>query len=323
MDRPAPTVRRGTNDDIPAAIAVAAAALGWRRDEPNEAFFRWKHLDNPAGPSPMWLAIDDTHAGTDTVAGFRTMLRWNFTGPDGATRRAVRAVDTATHPDHQRRGIFRALTTAAVDELTADGIEFVFNTPNDNSRPGYLRMGWREVGRIPTRFALRGPTSLPRLAQARTAAQKWSEPCALGVTVDRAIDDLVELDAATPSPSAIATTRTRDHLLWRYGFEPLAYRVIRSDDAAAVIRLRRRGPALEAVLAEVFSPDAKATRRLLRRLRHDLSADHLLTLARPPHPAPWLPTLPRLGPRLTVRDLAGTGPDLEDFRFALGDIELF
>ena len=143
------------------------------------------------------------------------------------------------------------------------------------------------------------------------------------VPIDRAIDDVVELAAATPSPAAITTERTRDHLLWRYGFEPLDYRVVHSDEAAAVVRLRRRGAALEAVIAEVFSPDTASTRRLFRRLRRDLPADHLLTLAAPPHPAPWLPTLPRLGPRLTVRDLAGTGPRLEEFRFALGDIELF
>lgn len=323
MDRSAPTVRRGTHNDIPAAVAVASAALGWRPDEPNEALFRWKHLDNPAGASPMWLAIDATRTGHEVVAGFRAMLRWNFTGPEGDERRAVRAVDTATHPDHQRRGIFRSLTTSAVDELKNEGVDFVFNTPNDNSRPGYLRMGWREIGRIPTRLAVSGPAALPRLARARTAAHKWSEPCALGVTIDRAIDDVVELAATTPAPTAIATTRSRDHLLWRYSFEPLAYRVVRTDDAAAIIRLRRRGSALEAVLAEIFSPDAAATRRLVRRLRRDLAADHLLTLANPPHPAPWLPPLPRLGPRLTVRDLAGTGPRLDDFSFALGDIELF
>ena len=131
------------------------------------------------------------------------------------------------------------------------------------------------------------------------------------------------LAESTPTSAPIVTDRTRDHFLWRYGFEPLRYRVIRSDDAAAVIRLRRRGAALEAVLGEILSPDTAATRRLLRRLRRELPADHLLTVATPPHPAPWMPTLPRLGPRLTVRDLAGRGPSLAEFRFALGDIELF
>ncbi|MEQ8840690.1 MAG: GNAT family N-acetyltransferase [Acidimicrobiales bacterium] len=318
MNRPPPTVRRATIDDIPAAIEVATAALGWTPGEPHEAFFRWKHLENPAGASPMWLAIDDGAA-----VGFRTMLRWTFHDEAGELRPAARAVDTATHPDHERRGIFRALTTEAVDDLTSEGVAFVFNTPNDNSRPGYLRMGWRDVGRIPTRVAVAGPRSLPRLARARTAARKWSEPCPAGTPVEQAIDDLVALERATPRPPALTTVRSRDHLLWRYGFEPLHYRVLRTDAAAAVVRLRRRGPALEAVLAEIFSPDAASTRHLLRAVRRQLPADHLLTLAATPHPAPWLPTLPRLGPRLTVRDLAAAGPDRDRFRFSLGDIELF
>jgi len=251
------------------------------------------------------------------------MLRWNFEGRDGAPLRAVRAVDTATHPDHQRRGIFRALTSAAVEELTGDGLDFIFNTPNDNSRPGYLRMGWRDVGRIPTRFSLRSPAALPRVARARTAASKWSEPTAVGSTIEEVVDDLVSLSADMPAAVGISTARTRDHLLWRYGFGPLHYRIVQTDHAAGVVRLRRRGIALETVIAEVFSPSAAATKGLFRRLRRELPSDHLLTLAATPHPAPWLPTLPRLGPRLTVRDLAGSGPDLDHFRFSLGDIELF
>ncbi|MEM7141892.1 MAG: GNAT family N-acetyltransferase [Actinomycetota bacterium] len=316
MERAALTVRRADDDDIPAAIAVAAAALGWNPDDPNEAFFRWKHLENPAGRSPMWLALDG-----DEVAGFRTMLRWRFVGALGDVS-AVRAVDTATHPEHQRRGIFRLLSTAAVDELTAEGVGFVFNTPNDNSRPGYLKMGWREVGRIPTRFSVRSVGSVRRLAGARTAAAKWSEPITVGDPIDAVADDLATIVAEMPA-DGLATARTPDHLRWRYGFAPLHYRVIRTDDAAAVVRVRRRGAAIEGVLAEIFSPAVASTRRLLREVRGQLDVDHLLTLAAPPHPAPWMPTVPRLGPRLTVRDLARRGPDLDQFRFSLGDIELF
>ena len=318
MDRPDPTVRRGTDGDIAAAIRVASAALGWNPSDPNDAFFRWKHLENPAGRSPVWLAVDG-----DEIIGFRTMMRWRFATPDGGRVAAVRAVDTATHPDHQRRGIFRALTMTAVDELTEEGSSFVFNTPNDNSRPGYLKMGWRDAGRIPTRVALASPAVLPRLAGARTAAAKWSEPCPAGDPIEHVADDLEDLLALTPTPDGIATERTADHLRWRYGFEPLHYRVVRSDEGAAIVRVRRRGTAREAVLAEMFAPDAAIARRLLRRIRRSLPIDHVLTLGAVPHPTPWLPTIPRLGPRLTIRDLAGTGPDPTDFRLALGDIELF
>ncbi len=82
------------------------------------------------------------------VIGFRMLLLWRFRRGDEAVT-AVRAVDTATHPDHQGRGIFRALTTVAVDELRDEGVGFVFNTPNDQSRPGYLKMGWVDIGRPP------------------------------------------------------------------------------------------------------------------------------------------------------------------------------
>lgn len=268
----------------------------------------------------MWLSVDG-----DRIAGFRSMLRWRFRDASGV-RQAVRAVDTATHPDYQRLGIFRTLTTAAIEELATDGVDFVFNTPNNNSRPGYLRMGWREVGRIPTRFSIVGSGSLPRIARARTAADKWSTPCAVGQDVRHAEAELGDLIGLTPplaAEGALSTDRTVEHLVWRYGFEPLHYRLVTTDDAAAIVRLRRRGAANEAVLAEMFSPNKSASRRLLRELRRTLDVDYILTLASPPHPAPWLPTLPRLGPRLTVRDLASSGPELSQFRFALGDIELF
>ena len=306
------TVRSAALDDVSAIVALAGRALGWNPSDPNDAFFRWKHLENPAGPSPMWVA-----AAGDELAGFRTMMRWTF-ADDGRVRSAVRAVDTATAPEHQRRGVFRLLTTAAVDELFAAGTGFVFNTPNDKSRPGYLSMGWTEAGRVPARFAVGGLLALPRLVQARVPAAKWSEP----LDVRDPIDDLADDLAASPS-GGIQTQRTPDYLRWRYGFEPLHYRVVQTDDAAAVVRVRHRGPAREAVIADLVSPSSAASRRLLRRIRRLRGVDHLLTVADPPHPAPWLPPVPGLGPVLTTRDLAERAPTLAELRLSLGDIELF
>ncbi len=181
-------------------------------------------------------------------------------------------------------------------------------------------MGWVEAGRIPARVAPTGITALPRLAGARTAAAKWSEPLTAGEPIDAVADDL----AAAVSPGlGIRTDRTPDHLRWRYGFGPLHYRVVQTDDAAAVVRLRRRGPATEAVVAEVASPSAAATRRVFRLVRRLPGVDHLLTVAAPPHPAPWLPSIPGLGPVLTTRSLASAAPGLHDLRLSLGDIELF
>src|SRR5690606_26492896 len=121
----------------PAVLDLLRSALGEKAGRAwDAAFWRWKHVDGPFGASHVLGA----YAEDGTLAALRTMLRWRFGTPGGAAVAAVRAVDTATHPDHRRRGLFKTLTLEAVAALTAEGAAFVFNTPNAQSRPGYLRM---------------------------------------------------------------------------------------------------------------------------------------------------------------------------------------
>ena len=157
-------IRTATDDDIPAVLALARRTLQWDGLD-DEAFFRWKHLEGPFGRSPMWVASVDGR-----VAGLRTFLRWRFTEADGRTRHAARAVDTATDPDFQGAGIFRRLTLHALEALPGLGVEFVFNTPNDKSLPGYLKIGWQVIGRAPVRVMPTAIGSLPALLRARAPA---------------------------------------------------------------------------------------------------------------------------------------------------------
>ena len=95
--------------------------------------------------------------GTRSVPRSRSSRRWPgrssgcVPSSDGTSRAAtrpvdgVRAVDTATAPDVQRLGIFSRLTTEALEVCRADAVALVFNTPNDKSLPGYVKMGWRLV----------------------------------------------------------------------------------------------------------------------------------------------------------------------------------
>src|SRR5713101_901703 len=136
------TVQRATSADFPGVLELTRRALGWT--DADTHFLEWKHLRNPFGPSPMWVATDD-----DRVVGFRAFLRWEFVTRAGRTVTAVRAVDTATDPAYQGQGIFTRLTTEAIAALTHDGVELIFNTPNAKSLPGYLKMGWQEIGRLP------------------------------------------------------------------------------------------------------------------------------------------------------------------------------
>ncbi|MEY2591686.1 MAG: hypothetical protein QOJ67_3670 [Acidimicrobiaceae bacterium] len=322
-------LRRYEPADERAVLALLQASLGWVPDEQYGAFFAWKHRDNPFGPSRAWVA---TEAGR--IVGFRTFLSWKFTR-DGTVAEAVRAVDTATHPDVQGRGIFSRLTLHALDELRTEGVQFVFNTPNGQSRPGYLKMGWQPVARLPVLARLRSPLSVIRLARARVPADKWSQPTGAG---ERAPDVLADADAvsrllaAVPAPpaGALATNRTPAFLAWRYGFEPLAYRVLlcgRSvDDGIGLFRLRRRGTAVEAAICDVLVPggdrrlEARAVQDIVRRS----GADYGVRIGNPGTVRAGSFPAPGQGPTLVWRSVVDTqAPAADRWRLTLGDIELF
>lgn len=309
-------VRCAGTPDRAAILALATRSLGWSGDERDRAFFAWKHEQNPFGASPAWVATLDGQ-----VVGFRTFLRWELRGAGGASLRLVRAVDTATDPDHQGRGVFRTLTLGAVDALRNDGVDAVFNTPNDKSRPGYLKMGWSQLGRPTLGAQPRGPVGGLRMLRPRAAAEKWSEPTDVGTAAVEALGggDLDGLLRSLPQHEGWATSRTAAFLAWRYGFEPLHYRAVEVQAGMAIFRVRRRGPNREVAICEWLAPgpDPRAVRKLVQR-----AGDYALGVGLGLRHG--LVPLPRQGPILTWRPLARPEvPALAELRFSLGDLELF
>ncbi len=296
-------IRQAEDHEFEAVVACCGAALGWKPGDPNVDFFRWKHRDNHFGPSPIWVAVDH-----DDIVGVRVMMRWQL-ARGAQTLQMVRAVDTATLPSHQGKGIFTKLTRAAVESLTAEGFDGVFNTPNDQSRPGYLKMGWTDVGRAPIAVRPRSATALPRLLRSRVAAGKWGEPSGIGTDSP----DLAALADRWNPPSGWHTPISADYLAWRYGFSPLGYRF--TDEA--VVRLRTRGSVRELSICDVFAPSLPIG-SLLREARADVAIGAGLGLRDGFVPAP------PLGPRLTWRTLANANtPSLDNLALSLGSLELF
>ncbi|MGA4545379.1 GNAT family N-acetyltransferase [Uniformispora flossi] len=173
------TVREVAKDDEPQVLELLAAALaGGPTGERTQEFFDWKHRDNPFGSSPGLVAVD----GDGRLAAVRLFLRWEF-AHQGATVRAVRAVDTATRPDVQGRGLFTKLTLGLLERLGED-TDLVFNTPNANSLPGYLRMGWQEVGKVPIALHPIRPLAFAKgLRELRSAEAEGGAPAAAAVAV--------------------------------------------------------------------------------------------------------------------------------------------
>jgi len=290
------------------------------------ALWRWKHEQNPFGPAPIWVATD-----RDRVVAVRPFLAWEFEH-GGRLVRAVRAVDTATHPDYRGRGLFRTLTERALADLQAGDVAFVFNTPNDQSRPGYLRMGWKTVGRLPVQARFRSVASVARLARARVPAELESAASNddIAAPASRVLSEAARFDAILASGrshAGLATRRTSSYLSWRYGGAPVGYRVLAAPDSPAAVffRLRQRGTAVEATVCDVVAPAGRG--RVVAGLLRPLArgpADYAVRLASDGAGRHGYLPVPRQGPMLVWRGVGGVPmPTLGDWRLCLGDVELF
>jgi GNAT superfamily N-acetyltransferase len=320
-------VRRATPDDFPGVLELGRRSLGWIPGDKHGRFFHWKHFENPFGASPMWVALDGNR-----VVGFRTFLRWRFRRLDALVS-AVRAVDTATDPGYQGRGVFTRLTLGAIDELCDEGIDLIFNTPNRTSQPGYIKMGWSPVGRLPVAVMMTRPSSVRALMSARQPASLSSIEVRIG---ERAADVFADRDAiekllsVRPQSRRFITQCSPAFLAWRYGFAPLRYRVVLGGsspaDGLAVFRLRRRGAAIEAVVCDVLTPEKDPTLAccMIKNIAESSGADYLIFMRRSLVSRGPSVRLPRTGPILTCRRLdGGRTPDLRAWDLTMGDIELF
>lgn len=307
--------RRATADDTPALVRLFTRVLGWREDRRHEAHLAWKHERNPFGRSLLLVA---TEAGE--VVGARGFLRWEFRLGDRSVS-AARGVDTATHPDHRRRGIFSELTRRGIEILGEEGVAFIFETPSEQSRPGLERMGWQVLGRLPARVRPVGVGGLLRMTTARGPAGLW------GLPVDAARPAGDVLPASLPGPDqvavrpAIETNRTDAYLAWRYGFEDHHYRVLAVDEGLTIFRVRRRGGAREVTVCDVLG--RPGSHRALRSVARRSSGDYLLALAGSPVRDTLGWAVPAPGPLLTWRPLAeDLDGEVEAWSPTLGDIEM-
>lgn len=316
--------RRAVEGDREGILALVTRSLDWEENTVHEQLFHWKHLENPFGQSVEWVAV-----AAKRVIGYRSFLRWEFLGLNGGLVHAVRAVDTATDPQYRMTGIFRRLNGLAVDDLIDRSVDFIFNTPNQQSMHGNLRMGWRASGRIAVALQVARPSSVASLVMRRERAELMSSPTSVGEPACEAFGDALLRDKLLQHAptSGVRTNRTAAYMAWRWAPRRLGYRLAflsRSDPAegGVVFRLRRRGSLLELVVAETLTSDLRGASRVVRRVMRETRSDYAIRV-RPRVASEGRAALPWRGPVLLTRDLAIGAPIRREWNLSLGDIELF
>jgi GNAT superfamily N-acetyltransferase len=313
-------LRPGVPEDDAGIRDLVAGVMGWGENDRAERMWTWKHEESPFGRSARWVAED---AGR--IVAVRIFLRWEFAAAGGQVQRAVRAVDTVTDPAYRGRGLFRRLTLQAIDDLAREGVGFVFNTPNHMSRPGYLSMGWESHGRVPVAVWAKGLTGWTAMVRSRVPADLGSLPSDAGFPATDALDDDAVTVLARPGRS-IGTRRSAAYLRWRYaGLPDLRYRVVRlgrdPHEGVSVVRVRRRGAAVETAIVESYGPSRRQRMRLTREVVRATRAGHALTV--PQASGALGVRVPRTGPQLTMRRITVDPTPTGALDLALGDVELF
>jgi N-acetylglutamate synthase-like GNAT family acetyltransferase len=204
----------------------------------------WKHAINPFGPSIVLVA-----SSGQRVVAVRALMRWQLLTPDGDVLECLRPVDTATHPDFERRGIFRRLTMEALEVAREQGAHLVFNTPNPKSGAGYISMGWKTVGRI-------GVLVRPKLGRA-LSPHGASAPSLSSVIPDAETFHPVEI--AERPPRGLRTRRTVTYQAWRFGSHPtVRYGLVGSGTGRVVLRAGVRGSRVELVVSDLLGGAGRA-----------------------------------------------------------------
>lgn len=320
------SIRVATEADIPAILELFELSLGTEGGAPVASFWRWKHIENPFGVSPVLLAFDN-----EKLIGLRAFMRWKWQYQHQVLP-AFRAVDTATHPEYRGKGIFSKLTKALIEELKrSEPSCFIYNTPNAQSKPGYLKMGWQVLGKpnVAGSVALAfGGNTLYKFKAFQKALQ----------TVN--FDQLPYKSANTNG--VVHTDQSLSYLKWRYQSIPeIPYGTYTYETKQKKImfffHLKKRGNFYELRVCDTIWSDGVEDQGVALKAYHQL-ADKLgtpiISFITSQKLTLWQQlrfrvfSLKKHAPEITLREvndvkLMDAIQNINNWSFAMGDLELF
>ncbi len=325
-------IRSIRNSDTEQVLDLIRNGMGESIIPRTREYWEWKHVQNPFGPSPALLA-----EANGKLIGLRVFMRWIWQTGDRSLN-AARAVDTVTHPDWRGKQVFSRLTTKLLEQCRVEGLSFVFNTPNQSSLPGYLKMGWQKITRIP--FWIRPLRPFRMIG-------KWMLRKNCGIAENTSLVGAGIRDFSERRPDTgelrLNTPKNKDYLLWRYAVAPeLAYHAkwqcTNAGSALVIYRHRKRKNWIETGINELLvGPGENSTNiatALVAELLKESPADYAVAVAaektveRDVLKQLRFVCVRRLGPVMTLRKFDDLPADVSvdnwsDWRCSLGDLELF
>ncbi|MCH7408594.1 GNAT family N-acetyltransferase [Belliella sp. DSM 111904] len=307
--------REAQERDIPQIVALLKSSLGEGLIPKSAALWKWKHEQNPFGKSLVLVAEFEGR-----LIGVRAFLRWTWL-EDSKRIEALRAVDTAVLPEMQGLGVFSKLTKQLASKAEEDGFHFIFNTPNKKSLPGYLKLGWRNIGRV--NLAIQWNHFFPTKTQKSTAIsdEKWEK--------------LKYIDFSN-SKVGVRTLYSFAYIMWRYANNPLFRYELITDEKNYVLIYRfkasKRLREMRIVEFLVFGDEGTIDKALLKKKLKQIQKSVHFTSCSLTLDALDIRKLGNFfripfGPKLTLKPLNFDQNQLsklkDQWKYSIGDFELF
>ena len=211
------TVREAVHEDLEEIRRLFSVVWGYNRPL---HFDQWRYFNGPQGPCPAVLALDGSK-----VIGFYTGLPTKMRlGRDVIS--GIQSMDTLTHPDYQRQGIFVTLAEECYALAHGRGFELIYGFPNSSSYPGFVnRLKFDHCGNFGDWVRPIKPSSYMRLPPVLgnavdVAALAWPKGSSRGFDVQIGKPDQTSLDLLLADwckePDLCCVERTADWFNWRY-----------------------------------------------------------------------------------------------------------
>ena len=311
-------IKTAETSDTPKIVDLLRLSLGEGLIKKSKEVWDFKHHDNPFGNSHVLLAIED-----EKFVGVRALMKWNW--QLGLVKwTAYRAVDTSTHPDYQGKGIFKKLTLQALSDVKAIHETFVFNTPNDKSRPGYLKMGWVIVDAISIAVVPTLLYSIMGLFQKKINSSNI-------INSERLEELCRNHNERLEKRNVIFTPKSAHYLKWRFEKNPMQdYIVISSYNWYVALYIKKHKFFNELRVTEVIGDESNLYKKEIRcAIAKQALKRNCLIITLANKNLFRISMYGKFGPRLTYKSLTDNvqfnnkALTIESWKYSIGDLELF
>lgn len=198
-------------------------------------WWNWKYNQNPMGESIILVAED-----YGKIVGLRSLWKYDLMYRSNLLK-AYQPVDTVVHEEYRGQGLFTKLTIAAINEAKHYDADLLFNYPNQNSLPGYLKLGWYLLDNIRwwiKPIGIVGFLSVPLAKGQRDSLKIPGERKFLSCRGGSAQNET--------NSNFISAVRNPAFLEWRYASNPeTEYGYLKSDDSKTLFRVTHKGKCRE------------------------------------------------------------------------------